>query len=118
MSRRRFIQVLVPVLLFTLTLGLPGRAAVSSEQTQAKADLIVMSFNIRYGTADDGENNWDKRRDLACDLVRRQGPDVIGLQEALLADRRYPAGPAGVRRDRRRPGRRQDQGRILRDSLP
>jgi endonuclease/exonuclease/phosphatase family metal-dependent hydrolase len=42
-----------------------------------------MSFNIRYAAANDGENNWDKRKDPACDVMRRQAPDLIGLQEAL-----------------------------------
>jgi endonuclease/exonuclease/phosphatase family metal-dependent hydrolase len=71
------------MLLFTLLLSLSARAAASNERPQAKADLLVMSFNIRYGTANDGENNWDKRKDLVCDVLRRQGPDLVGLQEAL-----------------------------------
>ncbi len=83
MSRVQFIRACVFVLLFTLALGLQVRAAATNKQPQAKADLVVMSFNIRYGGANDGENNWDKRKDLACDLVRRQAPDLIGLQEAL-----------------------------------
>jgi endonuclease/exonuclease/phosphatase family metal-dependent hydrolase len=83
MSRAWFIRALALVLLFTLTLNLPARGSVSNEQPQAKADLLVMSFNIRYGTADDGENHWDKRKDLVCELLRWQHPDVLGLQEAL-----------------------------------
>jgi endonuclease/exonuclease/phosphatase family metal-dependent hydrolase len=45
--------------------------------------LSVMTFNIRYGTADDGENRWSARRKLVFEVIRRQAPDVIGLQEAL-----------------------------------
>jgi endonuclease/exonuclease/phosphatase family metal-dependent hydrolase len=45
--------------------------------------LTVMSFNIRYGTAPDGENHWTGRREMLFDLVREQKADVIGLQEAL-----------------------------------
>jgi endonuclease/exonuclease/phosphatase family metal-dependent hydrolase len=85
MSRRWFIQSLVLLLSLALTSTSPARAAASNERPQAKADLLVMSFNIRYGAADDGENNWDKRKDLACEVVRRQGPDLVGLQEALRA---------------------------------
>ncbi len=85
MSRGQFIRACVFVLLFTLALGLQARAAAAKEQPQAKADLVVMSFNIRYGTANDGENNWDKRKEMACDLVRREAPDLVGLQEALRA---------------------------------
>lgn len=47
------------------------------------ADLAVMSFNIRYGTANDGENRWPLRRDFLMDVVRQDNADIIGLQEAL-----------------------------------
>ena len=83
MSRMWFIRRVVLGLLFTLTWNWPAGAAAAAEPTQAKADLAVMSFNIRYAAANDGENNWDKRKDLACDVVRRHGPDLVGLQEAL-----------------------------------
>ena len=42
-----------------------------------------MSFNIRYGTANDGENHWTNRRDMLFALLRTQNPDLLGLQEAL-----------------------------------
>jgi endonuclease/exonuclease/phosphatase family metal-dependent hydrolase len=42
-----------------------------------------MSFNIRYGTAADGENNWPQRRELVFDVIREHDPDVLGVQEAL-----------------------------------
>lgn len=43
----------------------------------------VMTFNIRYGTADDGANSWDYRRNLVFDLLADFAGDVVGLQEAL-----------------------------------
>jgi endonuclease/exonuclease/phosphatase family metal-dependent hydrolase len=49
----------------------------------ARAPLEVMSFNIRYGTADDGANHWTVRRDMLFDVVREQNADIVGLQEAL-----------------------------------
>jgi endonuclease/exonuclease/phosphatase family metal-dependent hydrolase len=42
-----------------------------------------MSFNIRYGTADDGENSWPDRKDLVWEVVERHAPDVLAVQEAL-----------------------------------
>ncbi|MFO7588722.1 MAG: endonuclease/exonuclease/phosphatase family protein [Gemmatimonadota bacterium] len=42
-----------------------------------------MSFNIRYGTADDGENAWPHRREFVTSTIRRFGPDLLGVQEAL-----------------------------------
>ena len=47
------------------------------------AELNVMSFNIRYGAGNDGEDAWEKRRGLVMDVVKDAGADVIGLQEAL-----------------------------------
>jgi len=46
-------------------------------------EIEVMSFNIRYGSANDGENSWNNRKALVFDLIRHESPDVIGLQEAL-----------------------------------
>jgi endonuclease/exonuclease/phosphatase family metal-dependent hydrolase len=58
-------------------------AAASSEPSADKPDLLVMTFNIRYGTANDGENAWDKRKGLVFNVLRTHSPDVMGLQEAL-----------------------------------
>lgn len=49
----------------------------------AAEPISVMSFNIRYGTAKDGENHWTLRRQFLFDVVREQKADIIGLQEAL-----------------------------------
>lgn len=43
----------------------------------------LLSFNIRYGTADEGEHAWESRRDAVFDLLAEQGADVVGLQEAM-----------------------------------
>ena len=50
---------------------------------QPDVELKVMSFNVRYGTAKDGPNDWDHRRALFMELLRTAEPDIIGLQEAL-----------------------------------
>ena len=42
-----------------------------------------MSFNIRYGTADDGADAWRGRREMVFDAVRGFDGDVVGVQEAL-----------------------------------
>jgi len=47
------------------------------------ADLILLSFNIRYGTANDGTNSWSYRKAQLFDVIKGQAADVIGLQEAL-----------------------------------
>ena len=58
-------------------------AALNSSQAAPAAPLTVMSFNIRYGTANDGDNHWLKRRDQLFALLREQQADVVGVQEAL-----------------------------------
>jgi endonuclease/exonuclease/phosphatase family metal-dependent hydrolase len=52
-------------------------------QAPAAQPLAVMTFNIRYGTAADGDDHWTRRRDQLFALLRERQPDVIGLQEAL-----------------------------------
>ena len=56
-----------------------------ASQGAPRQPLTVMTFNIRYGTAKDGENEWSARRAMLFDLVREQDADLIGLQEALDA---------------------------------
>jgi endonuclease/exonuclease/phosphatase family metal-dependent hydrolase len=45
--------------------------------------LRVMSFNVRYGDADDGPNAWKFRRDLVARTIKAFDPDLLGVQEAL-----------------------------------
>ena len=45
--------------------------------------LRVLSYNVRYGTAKDGENHWDQRKDLCAARAVEFKPDLAGLQEAL-----------------------------------
>jgi endonuclease/exonuclease/phosphatase family metal-dependent hydrolase len=70
----RFPQVLAAAAM--IALAVPVHAT-------APEPLTVMSFNIRYGTADDGPDRWELRREQMFALLKDQGPDVIGLQEAL-----------------------------------
>src|SRR5687768_11897566 len=68
--------MIIAVVLLVLLLGGIDTAA-------APEPLSIMSFNIRYGPADDGENRWERRRGQLFDVLKASDPDVIGLQEAL-----------------------------------
>lgn len=46
-------------------------------------DLRVLTFNIRYDTARDGQNAWPFRREMAAELVSSLDCHVIGFQEAM-----------------------------------
>ncbi len=50
---------------------------------ESPKDISVMSFNIRYGSANDGPDAWPLRRDLVAETISRFDPDLLGLQESL-----------------------------------
>lgn len=72
---RRSSWLLTALLLLAVPLAAQNRAP--------KTTLPVMTFNLRYGTADDGPNAWPLRRDLVLRTIREASPAVLGLQEAL-----------------------------------
>lgn len=74
-------RVMKRTLLAPLVSAVLSAAALAAQTT--REPLTVMSFNVRYGTAADGENEWTARRELLFDTIRRQDADVVGLQEAL-----------------------------------
>lgn len=49
----------------------------------ANPSLKVMTFNIRYGTANDGLNSWPYRREACLEMLKTSGCPIIGLQEVL-----------------------------------
>lgn len=55
----------------------------SGQASRLGAALKVMSFNIRFGTANDGDNHWDRRSDLVAETIELFAPDLLGVQEAL-----------------------------------
>lgn len=57
-----------------------GAAAAGAGAPQP---LRVVSYNIRYGTAQDGANHWRHRRDRLLQQVAAFDAHVLGLQEAL-----------------------------------
>ena len=41
-----------------------------------------MSYNVRYGSAEDGDNSWENRRPATIAMINDQLPDIFGVQEA------------------------------------
>ena len=60
---------------------LAGPTGLSADEPGAT--VRVMSFNIRFGTARDGDNAWPNRRDTVAATIRAFDPDVLGTQETL-----------------------------------
>lgn len=61
-----------------LTIGFP-----------AVNEILVMSYNIRFGKAKDGANHWDKRKAATLAMLRDCSPDVFGVQECLPFQAKY-----------------------------
>ncbi len=63
--------------------ALAALAAAAAIGAGAGHEMRVASFNVRYGTAPDGEHRWDVRKERVVAAIERIGADVVGLQEAL-----------------------------------
>jgi len=70
----------VRTLLLLLVIALGACAPVHTPPSSAPA-LRVMTFNVRLGTADDGPNRWELRRDIMVRTIAIQQPDLFGTQE-------------------------------------
>ena len=68
------------VLIFAAALSL--LIPLTSCKKQAEASLDVMSYNIRLGVADDGDNSWDIRKIATPAMLQANAPDIFGVQEA------------------------------------
>ena len=75
---RWMIGCVVLALTATTSAAQPG-----TELSPLASTLKVMTFNIRFGTANDGENSWPMRRDMVLDVIDDHDADILGLQEAL-----------------------------------
>jgi endonuclease/exonuclease/phosphatase family metal-dependent hydrolase len=65
----------------------PGSSVAGAQSS----DVRVMSFNIRYGTAKDGDNHWDRRKEFLVETIKAFDPDLLGTQETLKFQRDYLA---------------------------
>ena len=52
------------------------------------AQVKVMSYNIRNSNANDGINQWSKRKQALAQVILTTNPDVLGTQEVLEDQRR------------------------------
>lgn len=46
-------------------------------------ELSLMTYNIRYATVNDGENQWERRKDYVSAQLLFYAPDIFGIQEGL-----------------------------------
>ncbi len=76
-------RTLAFLLLLLSACAAPVEDAGSESLEVIDPGIRFLTFNIRYGTANDGANAWPLRRDLVAALIRAQRPDVLAIQEAL-----------------------------------
>lgn len=62
---------------------------LSALSATAEGPVRVMSYNIRYATAPDGDNAWDRRKDFLAETITRFDPDLLGTQETLAIQRDF-----------------------------
>lgn len=53
-------------------------------QPSDSPELNIMSYNIRYGTANDGKNHWRHRKSHLSNLIREQQPDLLARIPMIL----------------------------------
>ena len=70
-------------LTIALLLGACAAQVPTVDPLTVDLNVRVLSFNIRYGTADDGMNAWPRREELVYDVIQQGKSDFVGLQEAL-----------------------------------
>ena len=51
--------------------------------------MLVMTFNLRFANPTDGANEWQFRKDLVVDLIRRHAPDLLATQEGTVPMLRF-----------------------------
>ena len=66
-------------------LALSGSAAARDREGTA---VRVMTYNIRLDLASDGDNAWPRRREMVAALIRHEAPDLLGMQEVLVGQKR------------------------------
>lgn len=77
--------------IFLLVAALAAALALCGTSAYAKKEKVnLMSFNIRIQfPADTGKFNWESRKDGCAKAIRKQDPDIIGLQEATAEQKSF-----------------------------
>lgn len=85
----RALATLLIVLCFGLDCQSTCANPTATNDDQHQASVRVMSFNIRFGKAEDGPNHWRQRKELVLKTVRDFDPDILGTQEMMLHQAKF-----------------------------
>lgn len=89
-NRRGLLGALAALSSALLLLGCTHASAGSGGTAAADtgAPITAMTFNIRLDLPSDGPNAWPQRKELVFALIRHEAPDLLGMQEVLLHQKR------------------------------
>lgn len=76
-------------IMFTTIRVLPFLVLGASPQGAGAQTLTAICWNIRYDNPADSLDSWELRREALANEVRRQHPQIIGLQEVLEHQAEY-----------------------------
>ena len=71
------------IILFLMMAAIFLPFGLQAKKTSDPASISVMSYNIRYGAANDGTNSWQYRCPATILMLREHMPDIFGVQESL-----------------------------------
>ena len=71
------------LLLLAASFSMPAFAADGAEP------IKLISYTLRTSHGKDGDNVWMKRRHATPEMIRREAPDVFGVQEGLIDQLHY-----------------------------
>ena len=78
--------------LISLSLGVLAVTMLGLASVRAAApEVRVMTLNLRYATAPDGDNAWDKRKEFLAEVIQQFHPDLLGTQEVLAVQADFVA---------------------------
>lgn len=93
MKSRNVLQLTQVVLITVIMSTIPGfaqaRASTHPDTMIPSHAISTMSFNVRYGTAADRGNSWQYRKQAVVEIIRKNNPDLLGVQEALAFQMKY-----------------------------
>ncbi len=58
-----------------------AKADCIMRKNMSRDNITIMTMNLRFGLAKDGENSWENRRSLVAEILNRYPADFIGFQE-------------------------------------
>lgn len=71
------------ILLMCALVTLAASSAAQQANEYTSASIKVMSFNLRFGTANDGPDHWRERGPRLISALQKRQPELMGVQEAL-----------------------------------